>query len=217
MLADQKQLALDSVKQLTQGEQVLEREAKAEFYQEEGSTFLVHGAYQVHKFKPRFDLEKILKLINVYKKTGFKVSRVNPWHSDTFLQEKSEWNFFKEEIYRVFKLFGKDDVILDNLWSTYQAKGEYTGIHNHTLGGIGNNKRIPDWTFCYYPQDIVETGGLIFHLDKEPSACVTEYPEAGDLYIFRSNIWHSTQPYFGNDFRFCISGNLRERYGTYKG
>ena len=133
MLLDQKQSALDSVKQQTQGEQVLEREAQVESYQEEGNKKFNLGIDTIYCYKLKIDNNKLLKNIDVFKKTGFKASAVNPWHSNTSLQLKSEFNFFVDELEKAFKYIGLD-LILDNLWTTYQQQGEYTGIHNHTSG-----------------------------------------------------------------------------------
>ena len=189
----------------------MEREAQVESYQEEGNKKFNLGIDTIYCYKLKIDNNKLLKNIDVFKKTGFKASAVNPWHSNTSLQLKSEFKFFVDELEKAFQHIGLD-LILDNLWTTYQQQGEYTGIHNHTSGGVGN-KKVPDWSFCYYPEDIKDTGGLIFHLNYNPTHCITEFPKAGDLYFFKSRVLHSTQPHQGHIPRVCIAGNLREKHG----
>lgn len=187
------------------------KEAQAESYQEEGNKKFRLGIDTIYCYKLKVDNDKLLRNVSVFKQTGFKASAVNPWHSNTSLHKKSEFKFFVDALEKAFQHIGLD-LILDNLWTTYQQQGEYTGIHNHTSGGVGN-KKVPDWSFCYYPEDIKDTGGLIFHLNYNPTHCITEFPKAGDLYFFKSSVLHSTQPHQGNIPRVCVAGNLRARHG----
>jgi hypothetical protein len=142
------------------------------------------------------------KLIRL-KYTGYKASKVNPRHTETLLQQRPE---FKDFCRQVEKEFPAGYNII-NLWATFQAAGEYTGIHNHTSGGVQGNQ-VPEYSFCYYLHDIKETGALLFHNKNNPTFCTTEFPLAGDLYIFKSNVLHSTQPNLNGFMRYCLAGNV---------
>ena len=142
--------------------------------------------------------------IQKYKNSGFKVSKVNPRHTNTFLQEEPEFTQFCKLVEKQFPL----DYKIINLWATFQEAGEYTGIHNHTSGGVGNNQVTPEYSFCYYLHDINETGALLFHDKANPTFCKTEFPRKGDLYIFKSDVLHSTQPNLNGFVRYCIAGNV---------
>lgn len=139
-----------------------------------------------------------------YKHTGFKMSKVNPRHTNTLLQDKPE---FQNLCKQILKKFPADYKIV-NMWGTFQAAGEYTGIHNHTSGGVGNNNITPEYSFCYYLHDIKESGALLFHNKQNPTFCTTEFPKAGNLYIFKSDVLHSTQPNLEGFMRYCIAGNV---------
>jgi len=150
--------------------------------------------------------QKILLQYN----TGFKMSKVNPRHTNTFLQQKDEFTEFCKKVLEKFPT----DYQIVNLWGTFQEYGEYTGNHNHTSGGVGNNKITPEYSFCFYLQDIRESGALLFHDKQNPTFCKTEFPNKGDLYIFKSDVLHSTQPNLEKDFvRYCMAGNIGRNNG----
>ena len=139
-----------------------------------------------------------------HKYTGFKMSKVNPRHTNTFLQDEPEFQDFCKQILKKFPA----DYKIVNMWGTLQDAGEYTGIHNHTSGGVGNNNITPEYSFCYYLHDIKESGALLFHNKHNPTFCSTEFPKAGNLYIFKSDVLHSTQPNLEGFMRYCIAGNV---------
>lgn len=139
-----------------------------------------------------------------HKHTGFKMSKVNPRHTNTFLQNEPEFQGLCEQILKKFPA----DYKIVNMWGTFQDVGEYTGIHNHTSGGVGNNNITPEYSFCYYLHNIKESGALLFHNKQNPTFCTTEFPKAGNLYIFKSDVLHSTQPNLEGFMRYCIAGNV---------
>jgi len=139
-----------------------------------------------------------------HKYTGFKMSKVNPRHTNTFLQDEPEFQDFCKQIMKKFPA----DYKIVNMWGTFQDAGEYTGIHNHTSGGVGNNNVTPEYSFCYYLHDIKESGALLFHNKQNPTFCNTEFPKKGNLYIFKSDVLHSTQPNLEGFMRYCIAGNV---------
>ena len=139
-----------------------------------------------------------------HKYTGFKMSKVNPRHTNTFLQDEPEFQDFCKQILKKFPA----DYKIVNMCGTFQDAGEYTGIHNHTSGGVGNNNITPEYSFCYYLHDIKESGALLFHNKHNPTFCSTEFPKAGNLYIFKSDVLHSTQPNLEGFMRYCIAGNV---------
>ena len=132
------------------------------------------------------------------------MSKVNPRHTNTFLQNELEFQDFCKKILKKFPA----DYKIVNMWGTFQDTGEYTGIHNHTSGGVGNNHITPEYSFCYYLHDIKESGALLFHNKQNPTFCTSEFPKAGNLYIFKSDVLHSTQPNLEGFMRYCIAGNV---------
>jgi hypothetical protein len=150
------------------------------------------------------DFLQVRKNLLKFKYTGFKMSKVNPRHTNTFLQDEPEFQDFCKKILKKFPA----DYKIVNMWGTFQAAGEYTGIHNHTSGGVGNNNVTPEYSFCYYLHDIKESGALLFHNKQNPTFCITEFPKKGHLYIFKSDVLHSTQPNLEGFMRYCIAGNV---------
>ena len=83
---------------------------------------------------------------------------------------------------------------IKNIWFTIQKKNEGHHSHNHpksVLSGV------------YYFKINNNSGGEI-NLDLENEK-ITHLPQKTDLLIFNSAVYHSANPYFGNNDRIAIA------------
>ena len=142
------------------------------------------------------------------------------WDNNEFLLQAFKEEF-KAHISRIYNRnimdisFANPDNVKhkhkDYIWINYSKPMEYNPLHNHT--GL--------LSFVYYP-DIPEvirnewknqtnnfgSRGCIEFVASRESDSITLNPKKGDLFIFDSGHRHEVYPFYSNETRISIAGNV---------
>ena len=105
---------------------------------------------------------------------------------EKILNTEVKYKIFESSVIGRFKI--------KNIWFTIQKKNEGHHSHNHpksVLSGV------------YYFKINNNSGGEI-NLDLENEK-ITHLPQKNDLLIFNSVVYHSVNPYFGNNDRIALA------------
>ena len=121
----------------------------------------------------------------------------------------------QESLNKHFKNIMKEDfrnVQLYSLWINIQEKLEYNPTHNHD----------GDFSFVWYlqiPQDIrdehkdsestYQSKGLIQFNSMFTNSTIRINPKKNDILIFRSEHYHQVYPFYTDNQRISISGNVK--------
>ena len=198
--------------------------------------------YQIYKlfptpvfhFKPEnyqdlnIELENYILDLKEKNKDGQKKSNYGGWHSPFFDQKndnvpKKFSSIIKNFIRKVFidKMgwkYNPDKVKITAIWSIINKKESFNIQHNHPNSFL---------SAAYYVKFSKNSGNIKFYDPREQksirypkiknytdiSAAITEItPEAGDLLIFPSYLYHSVGENLSDDDRIVISFNVDIEY-----
>jgi hypothetical protein len=100
---------------------------------------------------------------------------------------------------------------IQDMWANYQSPRDFNPIHDH----------VGDFSFVWYldiPEEIrtehlqvnntAPLRGLIQFISSYSSEQMTFNPATNDILIFRSNHLHQVYPFFSDNIRISVSGNI---------
>jgi len=103
------------------------------------------------------------------------------------------------------------EIDLQNMWANYQSPGDFNPLHDHQ----------GHFSFVWYldiPEEIrtehlnvdnnTPVRGLIQFVSNISNEHITFNPKTNDILIFRSNHLHQVYPFYSQNTRISISGNI---------
>ena len=154
---------------------------------------------------------------------GLKKTNVKGWHSPDMTQKKEYYPLMKgilrvcEKIFENEKLI--DEPAIGNMWANINSEGAYNRVHTHANSFFSGT---------YYIKTPPQSGALILHdprpgvhikmpkrkegnFSKQLWTQVFFQPQAGQLVIFPSWLWHEVQANSTKDPRISVAFNILQQ------
>ena len=154
---------------------------------------------------------------------GLHKTNVKGWHSPDMTEKKEYYPLMKYILRICAKIFENEKLIdqpaIGNMWANINSEGAYNRVHTHANSFFSGT---------YYIKTPAQSGALIIHdprpgvhikmpkrregnLSKQLWSQVFFQPQAGQMIIFPSWLWHEVQPNPTKEPRISVAFNILQQ------
>lgn len=119
----------------------------------------------------------------------------------------------KEVLKHLSKIMNNDKFRLRNMWINYQKPTEYNPTHIHEgafsfVWYIDIPEEIRQEHAHQHSNDTTQSRGLIQFISGHTSNVINLCPMTNDFLLFRANHMHHVYPFYSDNTRISVSGNI---------